>query len=468
MQPEVENMKNIFFSGIGGSGMSALAQVFKAAGCVVSGSDRKLDRNQNKGLFAKLAAQGIKLLPQDGSGVHSGLDAVIVSSAVEPDTPDYRRAVELGIPIVKRPELLAALVNTHRGVCFAGTSGKSTASALCAYVLTECGLSPTFIGGAALANYQDGPTTGNALLGKSDLYCVEVCESDGSIVDYLPAVGVILNIERDHHELQELLRMFGVFAQATAERLILNADCPNTARLDPARIKAPTVLFGIDSSRADVRATALKLEPLSASFRVGGVEFDSPLPGKYNVYNVLAALAACEAVGVGREDFARVLPSFRGVERRFQVVGRERGVWVIDDFAHNPAKIAAVLSAFKAWKSLRRRIVLFQPHGYGPTRFYFDELVETFARELKPEDLLLLPEIYYAGGTAARDISSRMVAERLAALGVKALYFGKRSEALAVILAEAAAGDVVLVLGARDESLTNFCRDVLAGLKTRK
>jgi UDP-N-acetylmuramate--alanine ligase len=203
---------------------------------------------------------------------------------------------------------------------------------------------------------------------------------------------------------------------------------------------------------------------MGASFSVGGLRMESLLPGMYNIYNTLAALAACEAVGVAREDFARLLPAFRGVVRRFQLAGEKRGVTVIDDFAHNPAKIAAVLSAFDPWKELRRRIVVFQPHGYGPTRFYFEELVETFTTKITENDLLILPEIYYAGGTAAKDISSRDVAGRVKSLGVNAVYFEKRSDAVPLIAQEAGEGDVVLVLGARDDSLSDFCREVLEAL----
>ena len=331
-------------------------------------------------------------------------------------------------------------------------------------MLTELGCSPNFIGGAAPVNFLDRPTTGNALGGKSEIYCVESCESDGSIVAYRPAVGVILNIERDHHELEKLLPMFETFANAATERLVLNADCPNTARLDLSNCTAKKILFGIESPEVELRAGQIELQPMGASFTAGSLRLESPLPGRYNIYNVLAALAVCEAAGVAGEDFARLLPGFRGVVRRFQLAGEKRGVTVIDDFAHNPSKIEAVLSAFDSWKALRRRIVVFQPHGYGPTRFYFDQLVDTFVARLTSSDLLILPEIYYAGGTAARDISSRQVAEAVKSRGVNAVYFENRAEAVPLIAQEAGRGDVVLVIGARDDSLSDFCRDVLEAL----
>ncbi|MFH1071280.1 MAG: Mur ligase domain-containing protein, partial [Candidatus Glassbacteria bacterium] len=196
MEIDTGKLDRLFFSGIGGSGMSALAQLLAGQGKKVSGSDRKNDRGESATLFAALTRQGIELFPQDGSGVRPELDAVVVSTAVESDVPDYRRAGELGIPIIARPQLLAALVNSRRGFCVAGTSGKSTVTALTAYVMARAGLAPNFIGGAAVANWTDRPGTGNALGGKSGIYVVEACESDGSITGYRPAVGAILNIQR--------------------------------------------------------------------------------------------------------------------------------------------------------------------------------------------------------------------------------------------------------------------------------
>jgi len=462
-------LKKLFFSGIGGSGMSALAQVLASRGVTVSGSDRRNDRGESPGLFGCLAAQGIRLFPQDGSGVGPGLDAVVVSAAVEQDTPDYRRARELGLEVIPRPALLAALVNTSRGVSFSGTSGKSSATALCAYALTELGFSPAVIAGAALVNYQDGPTTGNALAGKSDLCVVESCESDGTIVDYHPAVGVILNIERDHHELDSLARMFAAFAAQTRETLVLNADCPNTMALPrPSGPGAPRVVtFSAKGAPADYSASQVQLGKFDSRFQVRGVEFHCPLPGLYNVSNTLAALAASEAVGAGATDFARVLTGFRGTARRFQLVGTAAGVSVIDDFAHNPAKVRAVLGAFGSWTGLGRLFVVFQPHGYGPLRFQFEELVEVFGACLRKQDILIMPEVYYAGGTASRDISSADLVKRVSAMGHEAVFFADRAEAAPFIAGRAEAGDAVLVLGARDDSLTAFAGQVLAELKEK-
>lgn len=467
MQADLKNLNKLFFSGIGGSGMSALAQVLARKGKEISGSDRRRDRGESPEIFARLDAQGIGLYPQDGSGVRPDLDAVVVSAAVEKDTPDYRRAVDLGLTVIPRPSLLAALANSGRAICFAGTSGKSTSTAIAAYALTELGFSPNVITGAPLVNYQDGPTTGNALSGDSDLLVIESCESDGSIVEYAPAVGVILNIDRDHHELSTLLAMFRAFAARTRERLVLNADCPNTMGLDlPDRPGGPEIsTFSILGRDADYSAREITLGQSGARFKVGRVWIDSPLTGLYNVANVLAALAACEAVGVSGEDFARTLPGFQGIARRFQVLGEAGGVTVIDDFAHNPAKIRAVLSSFESWPGLGRLFVVFQPHGFGPLRFQFEELVRTFSDSLGGNDVLVLPEVYYAGGSAARDISSRDLAGRVSAAGRAACFYERREDSIPMIAGLAGPGDVVLVLGARDDSLSDYAREVLAALE---
>ncbi|MFH1069982.1 MAG: cyanophycin synthetase, partial [Candidatus Glassbacteria bacterium] len=315
-----------------------------------------------------------------------------------------------------------------------------------------------------VANWTDRPGTGNALGGKSGIYVVEACESDGSITGYRPAVGAILNIQRDHHELESLLPMFERFAGSCREQLIVNADCPNLARLHLTGLQARIVRFSTQDRTTALAAEKIELESLSSRFSVAGVSFACPLPGLYNVQNALAALALCEAAGVSRADFARILPSFKGVARRFQVVGKKRGVTVVDDFAHNPAKLAAVIGALNHWKGLRRKIVVFQPHGFGPAKFMRAELAETLAGCLGPQDLVILPEIYYAGGTASKDISSRDIVEDIKSRGVSAVYFERRAEAVGFIAGEAGRGDVVLVAGARDDSLTDFCREVLTAL----
>ncbi len=195
------------------------------------------------------------------------------------------------------------------------------------------------------------------------------------------------------------------------------------------------------------------------------MRFTLPVPGMHNVRNAVAALAACQALGLRFSQMAAPLARFQGVARRFQTVGRARGVEVVDDFAHNPDKIAAALSTARARG--RRILAVFQPHGFGPTRFLRDDLIAAFTRGLRPTDRLYLPEIYFAGGTVTRDISSRDIAAAVAARGVPALFTERRDDIVPSIAGEAREGDVILVMGARDPSLTDFCRRILARLEAR-
>jgi UDP-N-acetylmuramate--alanine ligase len=211
-----------------------------------------------------------------------------------------------------------------------------------------------------------------------------------------------------------------------------------------------------------VRALDLREGSFGTSFKVDQVGFRLSVPGRHNVVNALAAIAACRALGVPLEAMAGPLAGFQGVARRFQSLGRARGVEVVDDFGHNPAKIAASLQT--AHRRARRVLAVFQPHGYGPLRFLRDDLVATFAAELAPGDRLWLLDVFYAGGTASKDISSGQVAAEIAGRGVQAALAPSREWLTAALAAEAKDGDLVLVMGARDPSLTGFAQGILAAL----
>jgi len=232
------------------------------------------------------------------------------------------------------------------------------------------------------------------------------------------------------------------------------ADDPNLADLRPDRT------FGL--AGGDVRAEVLGLGAEESRFRVGGEEFVLPMPGRYNVENAVAAVAAALDEGVSLTDCRKALASYQGVARRFQSLGKARGVEVVDDFAHNPAKLAAAIAA--AHLRAKRVLAVYQPHGFAPTRLLKNELIEAFASALGPEDRLWLPDIYYVGGTTAKDISSRDVVEPVRARGRRAFHVPRRADITAQVAAEAREGDLVLVMGARDPSLTDFARDILKAL----
>jgi UDP-N-acetylmuramate--alanine ligase len=462
------------FAGVAGSGMSALAQYHVLGGGGCSGSDRAFDAGERVEIRERLEALGVVIAPQDGSALASsagpnaaangagtaspGCDGLIVSSAVEESVPDVAAARRLGVPVLHRSELLARFVDERQTVAVAGTSGKSTVVAMIFEILRGCRRDPSIITGGELRLLQGEGLLGNAWAGRGKVLVIEADESDGSLTRYAPWAGVLLNMQRDHQEISELAAIFGTFRRNVRGPFLVGED----ENLAP--FAANATRFGLCEA-CTVRAQDVLLTPDGARFSIAGVHFTLPVPGKHNVSNAVAALAACQALGLRFSQMAAPLARFAGVARRFQSVGRARGVEVVDDFAHNPDKIAAALSTARARG--RRILAVFQPHGFGPTRFLRDDLIAAFTRGLRPTDRLYLPEIYFAGGTVTRDISSRDIAAAVAARGVPALFTERRDDIVPSITGEAREGDVILVMGARDPSLTDFCRRILARLEAR-
>ncbi len=445
--------KKVHYTGVCGTGMSALAQFDALSGLTVTGSDRSADRGEAQDAVARLAAVGVKVLPQDGSGVTP--DAlVVVSTAIESDNRDAQRARELGARVVHRADYLAALAGARRTVAVAGTSGKSTVTAMIFEILRAAGLDPSLISGANLPSLRTRGLLGNAWLGKSDLLVIEADESDGTLTRYRPELGVLLNVSKDHKEVAELHALFKEF-RARCTRFVVSADASGLADYETG-----ATTFGF--SRGEFRGSDLQVHARGSSFRAGGAAFELQVPGRYNAENALAAAAAARELGVEAAASAQALKSFSGVARRFQVVGAARGVEVVDDFAHNPEKVAAALGAARLRS--RRVLAVFQLHGFAPARFMKEEFLDAFAKSLRPEDALYLPDIYYVGGTAAKDISSKDYAQALTARGVRAFHRPDRGALAAELAREAREGDLVLVMGARDASLTRLAEEVLARL----
>jgi UDP-N-acetylmuramate--alanine ligase len=445
----------LHFAGAAGSGMSALAQYVAQRGGRASGSDRSFDRGLNGAGRALLERAGVALFPQDGSGVAGDCAAVVYSTAVEAQVADFARAQALGIPLVHRSELLAHFVAERRTLAITGTSGKSTTVAMVFEILRGAGRDPSVITGGELVALQRQGLWGNAWAGASDLLVVEADESDGSVVRYHPAVGAILNLQRDHKEMAEVAAMFAAFRGQAREGFVVG----EAANLAPFAQGATVFGFG---SGAQVRAEDAAEGGDGSSFRVAATRFRLNVPGRHNVENALAAIAVCAAVGVPLAAMVAPLERFQGVARRFQVLGAARGVEVVDDFGHNPAKVAASIRT--AHLRAGRVLAVFQPHGYGPMRFLRADFVDTFAAELRPEDRLWLLEIFYAGGTAMRDLSSAQVALEIAQKGVQARFAPTRAGLVAALAQEARPGDLILVMGARDPSLTGLAWDILAAL----
>jgi UDP-N-acetylmuramate--alanine ligase len=396
------------------------------------------------------------VLPQDGTGLGPGCAALVVSTAVEEQVPDVAAARRLGIPVIHRSEVLARFVSERRTVAVSGTSGKSTVTAMTFEILRGAGRDPSVITGGELRLLERQGLWGNAWAGRSDLLVVEADESDGSLVRYAPAVGVILNLQRDHKEMDEVAAMFAVLRARAREALVVGED----ANLAP--LAGGAFVFGFGPG-AQVRGEGVELGAAGSRFRVDDVEFRLPVPGRHNVANALAAIAACRTLDVPLADMTDALARFEGVGRRFQHVGVAGGVEVVDDFAHNADKIRATLATARLRG--RRVLAVYQPHGYGPTRFLRREFVDTFSSELRPDDRLWMLEVFYAGGTAQRDFSAADIVGEIAARGTHAEFAPSRAVLVDRVTAEARPGDIVLVMGARDPSLTDLARTIVGALE---
>ncbi|MGZ8400457.1 MAG: L,D-transpeptidase family protein [Methyloceanibacter sp.] len=453
--PDPKSGGRFHYAGLGGAGMSALAQFQVMTGGVASGSDRAFDHGERGEMRAQLERLGINVMPQDGSGVSKDCVALVVSTAVEEQVPDVAAARAQSIPIVHRSELLAHFVGENRSIAVTGTSGKSTVAAMIFAILSGAGRDPSVITGADLPELQEQGLPGNAFARRSDLLVVEADESDGSLVRYAPSIGVILNLQRDHKEMTEVAAMFATLRARAREGLVVG-DAENLDAFAGGALR-----FG-SSDRADIRGEDVELGPSSSRFRVGNVAFTLPVPGAHNVANALAAIAAASIVGVALGAMVSPLAGFRGIGRRFQTVGRAHGVEVIDDFAHNAEKIAAAIRTAKLRAS--RVLAIYQPHGYGPTRFLRKDFVTTFARELGGEDLLWMLEVFYAGGTATRDFSSADIVAEIGARGVRCEFAPSREWLAARVAETARPGDLVLMMGARDPSLSALARSILAAI----
>ena len=404
-----------FFCGIGGSGMGPLAAIVKARGGRVAGSDRSRDQGRTPEKFANLEARGFALHPQDGTGIASPDQIVVVSAAIEETVPDVMAARRVGAAIVTRPELLSELFNAAGlRIGVAGTSGKSTTTGMIGAVLHAAQLDPTVMNGAEMKDFpgEDG-TAASAIVGRGDAFVSEVDESDGSIRLYRPSVAVVNNMSLDHKPMDELRPLFHGFV-ARAEMAVLNLDNPETAALAAEFGPERALTYSLVDPSADLSAGTMRPTPTGIAFRVrlrarganpaAEGEIVLQVPGRHNASNALAALGAALLCSVPFRDAVAALGRFTGIRRRFDVVGTAAGITVIDDFAHNPDKISATLATLHAFPG--RLIVMFQPHGYGPLKLMGDALAEVFAAELGREDVLVMPEPVYLGGTADRSVGS--------------------------------------------------------------
>lgn len=461
--------KAYFFCGVGGSGMLPLAMIVKGRGGRVEGSDRALDQGRTPEKFDWLRSHGVALHAQDGTGITRREQTLVISGAVEETIPDVQAARRVGASIVTRPQLLAELFNAApRAIGVAGTSGKSTVTGMIGWILHQAGLAPTVMNGAVMKNFmsEDEPFA-SALIGGAETFVSEVDESDGSIARYEPEVAVVTNVSLDHKSMEELRALFRDFT-GKASTAVLNVDNAETAALAAEIGEDKVVTFSLHDPDADLMANHLTPKPGGISFDVSSGathevnRVNLRVPGAHNVANALAAIGAAMACGVSLHDAAKALDGFTGIRRRLEVVGEAGGVTVYDDFAHNPDKIAATLATLHAFPG--RLLIMFQPHGFGPLRLMRQEFIDGFAGDLGAGDVLVMPEPVYFGGTTDRSVGSTDIADGIKAKGRNAEALADRVACGDRLVALAKPGDRIVVMGARDDTLSQFAAELVERL----
>lgn len=471
-KPPLPHTGPYFLCGIGGSGMLPLALILKARGFDVEGSDRSLDAGRTSSKFDFLKARGIGLHPQDGSGMTNASQLLVASAAVEDTVPDVVAAKALGAPRVSRADLLAHLFNAaETSIAVGGTSGKSTTTGMIGWILYATRRDPTVMNGAVMKNFVSGDAPyASAIVGESGVFVSEVDESDGTIALYNPTIAVLNNIALDHKSMDELRRLFGDFV-SRAKVAVLNLDNDETRTLYEKLKPANALTYSLTDPTASFYGSDIQIAPDGLTCIVTETATGEKqrvclqTPGRHNLSNGLAAIAAARAAGVPLREATMALMHFVGIRRRLEVVGTVKDVTVIDDFAHNPDKIAATFATLHAFPG--RLLVMWQPHGYGPIRQMKDQFIEMFARDLAAKDVLFMPEPAYFGGTVDRSMGSNVIAEGVMARGKTAYALPDRAACGDKLVELAQPGDLIVIMGARDDTLSEFAADVLrrVGLK---
>ncbi|NLB66430.1 MAG: hypothetical protein GX803_08175 [Lentisphaerae bacterium] len=443
---------HIHLAGVGGVGMSALAQALLWGHERVTGSDRLYDREAGLPIWAALEAAGVELVPQDGAAVDGRTAGVVYSTAIEEDNADLVAARRWGVPLRHRAEVLAELTRGRRLLAVAGTAGKTTTTGMLGWALEQLGADPTVVNGGALVDWTAPDRLGNARRGHPDgLWVIETDESDRSLLHFRPAWSILTNISQDHFELAEVEALFRRYAAGVGEGLV----CGEGVGAVLGEMSARVVEVGVDPvAVGGGHEVAWRGERLTV-----------PQPGAHNALNAAMAAELCAQLGYEPAEVARVLARFGGIQRRLERVDGGGPVRVFDDYGHNPAKLAAAWSALAVGGG--RVLGVWRPHGYGPLRAMLEPLAEALAGACRPQDRLWLLPVYDAGGTADRSIFSADLARLVRERGVAVELVETHELVAEQMLAEARAGDTVLVMGARDPHLPAFAREMAVRTQAR-
>ncbi|WP_139490500.1 UDP-N-acetylmuramate--L-alanine ligase [Brevibacillus dissolubilis] len=446
----MEQLQHVHFVGIGGYGMSAIARVLVDLGYRVTGSDVAMND-----LAKKLIERGATVMIGHEASQIAGADIVVYSTSISKENPEIAAAEAQGIPLLHRSQMLAKILNERTGVAVAGAHGKTTTTSMLAHILEESGVDPTYIIGGELVNAGT-----NAKAGQGDFVVAEADESDGSFLEYYPSYAIVTNIEPDHLEhfdgdFENLKKAYVEFLSHLKQdgKAVVCIDDSVVRELLP-KIDRSLVTYAIDPAyqgEADFKATDIVEGDRVTTYKVW--HKDQPLgevklhvPGKHNVANSLAALIVGLEAGVSFDRLADALGTFRGAKRRFQVIGEERDVLVVDDYAHHPTEIMATLNGARACG--RRVIAIFQPQRYTRTFFLMDE----FSRAFAEADEVIITDIYSpAGEQRIEGVNSQVLVEKIRQNShAKARYIPTKEEVQETVLTELKPGDLVLTMGAGD------------------
>ncbi len=453
MITSIHDFQRVFFIGVAGTGMSAVAQYLAGIGKEVRGSDRYFTPGTPNETRDKLETEGIHCFLQDGSGLDESIQLVVVSTAIEDTVGEVKKARELKIPIIRRSELLAIIASSKRTIAIGGTSGKSTTSAMVFDLLEKGGYAPSIISGAGLVSIIKEGKIGNAKVGQGEWLVIEADESDGSIVQYKPEIGLLLNVDKDHKDINVLMDIFTVFKN-NSQFFIVNQSHYLAKQLS----RDKQVDFSTDGEEAGTMAGEYKQTGQNIQFIVDDVPFSMQVIGKHNMENAVAAIAVCKMVGMDTSDCVEALSKYEGIYRRHQIIGEKNGVILIDDYAHNPVKCAR---SIEACQPLAPKVIAwFQPHGYGPTKFLQEDFEREIADALRDKDEIWMSEIFYAGGTAVKDISANDLIQGITRAGKKAYFVEDRKNLVDALRPHLQPGTVLLLMGARDPSLETFAKTV--------
>lgn len=437
---------HVHFIGIGGISMSGLAAVLLKRGFAVSGSD-----SHKSPLTAWLGELGASVsYPQNAGNIHDDIDVVVYTAAIHPDNPEYQAAKAKEIPMLTRAELLGQLMNNYgTSVAVSGTHGKTTTTSMLSHIMMRCNLDPTISVGGILPSIG-----GNVRIGASDYFLTEACEYTNSFLSLFPTLGIILNIDADHldffKDLDDIRNSFRKFSEQISPdgALVINAEIPGLDRLT-AGLGCRVVTYGVDCG--DYQAVNISYNELGlGSFDLRKGEeilghFTLSVPGRHNISNACAALAAGFLLGLPADAMAEGLAEFRGTDRRFQKKGEVGGVTIIDDYAHHPTEIRVTLEAAKKLP-YRQVWCVFQPHTYTRTKALMDD----FAKALSIADKIVLADIYAARETDTLGISSDLLRQKLCDMGKEAWYFPTFDEIETFLLEHCESGDLLITMGAGD------------------